>query len=109
MEILERQREFFRSGGTLSVNRRLERLEKLRQEIMSGEEEISAAQAQDLGKSRTEAYMTEIGMTLSELSCAIRNLKRWSRPRRVRTPLSLHIPEHTRSLSGGLLGHKIMP
>ena len=88
MEILERQREFFRSGGTLSVNRRLGRLEKLRQEIMSGEEEISAALAQDLGKSRTEAYMTEIGMTLSELSCAIRNLKRWSKPRRVRTPLA---------------------
>ena len=22
---------------------------------------------------------------------------------------SVHIPEHTRSLSGGLLGHKIMP
>lgn len=22
---------------------------------------------------------------------------------------NLHIPEHTRSLSGGLLGHKIMP
>lgn len=88
MEILERQREFFRSGGTLSVNRRLERLEKLRKEIMSGEEEISAALAEDLGKSRTEAYMTEIGMTLSELSCAIRNLKRWSKPRRVRTPLS---------------------
>ena len=88
MEILERQREFFRSGGTLSVNRRLERLEKLRKEIMSREEEISAALAEDLGKSRTEAYMTEIGMTLSELSCAIRNLKKWSKPRRVRTPLS---------------------
>ena len=23
--------------------------------------------------------------------------------------LRMHIPEHTRSLSGGLLGHKIMP
>ena len=88
MEILERQREFFRSGGTLSVKRRLVLLKRLRNEISANEEEIIAALAEDLGKSRTEAYMTEIGMTLSELSCAIRNLKKWARPRRVRTPLA---------------------
>ena len=70
------------------MKRRLELLKRLRNEISANEEEIIAALAEDLGKSRTEAYMTEIGMTLSELSCAIRNLKKWARPRRVRTPLA---------------------
>ena len=70
------------------MKRRLELLKRLRNEISANEEEIIAALAEDLGKSSTEAYMTEIGMTLSELSCAIRNLKRWSKPRRVRTPLA---------------------
>ena len=70
------------------MKRRLVLLKRLRNEISANEEEIIAALAEDLGKSSTEAYMTEIGMTLSELSCAIRNLKRWSKPRRVRTPLA---------------------
>ena len=58
------------------MKRRLELLKRLRNEISANEEEIIAALAEDLGKSRTEAYMTEIGMTLSELSCAIRNALR---------------------------------
>ena len=88
MEILEKQREFFRSGGTLSVKWRLELLKRLREEICVRQDEISAALAEDLGKSKTEAYMTEIGMALSGLSCTIRNLKKWAKPRRVRTPLA---------------------
>ena len=86
MEILEKQREFFLNGGTLSVKRRLELLKRLRNEISAKEEEIFAALSADLGKSRTEAYMTETGMVLSELSCAVRNLKKWSRPRKTATP-----------------------
>ena len=35
--------------------------------------------------------MTEIGMTLSELSYVIRNTKRWSKNQKVRTPLA-HFP-----------------
>ena len=88
MEILKKQREFFRSGGTLSVNWRLELLKRLREEICGRQEEISAALAEDLGKSKTEAYMTEIGMALSGLSCTIRNVKKWAKPRSVRTPLA---------------------
>lgn len=86
MEILEKQREFFLNGGTLSVKRRLELLKRLRNEISAKEEEIFAALSADLGKSRTEAYMTETGMVLSGLSCAVRNLKKWSRPRKAATP-----------------------
>ena len=88
MEILEKQREFFRNGGTLSVNYRLDCLKRLKKVIEAGEDRIIAALAADLGKSATEAYMTETGMVLSELSTAIRNLRKWSRPEKVRTPLA---------------------
>lgn len=88
MNTLERQREFFRAGGTLSVKQRAGLLKRLRAEILENEAEIAAALYEDLGKSRTESYMTETGMVLSELSCAIRNIGKWSRPRRVRTPLA---------------------
>ena len=85
-QILEKQREFFRSGRTLSVPYRTACLKRLRETVVEMEGEIAAALKADLGKSATEAYMTEIGMVLSELGCAIKNIGRWSRVRKVRTP-----------------------
>ena len=41
----------------------------------------------DLGKSSYEAYATEIGLVLSEIQHAIRQLRAWMRPQRRRTPL----------------------
>lgn len=82
------QREFFLSGKTLSIDFRMAALKALRTAVKEMEDEISAALLADLGKSRTEAYMTETGMTLSGLSCYIRNIRKWSRARRVRTPLA---------------------
>ena len=87
-DILAKQKEFFRTGGTLSVKTRLAYLKRLRAAIIRSEKEIAAALKEDLGKSKTEAYMTETGMTLSEAGCAIRNIRKWSRPRKVRTPLA---------------------
>ena len=87
-DILSGQREFFRSGGTLSVKGRIECLKRLKSAILANEQEILAALKEDLGKSATEAYMTEVGMVLSELSCAIRCTAKWSRTRKVGTPLA---------------------
>ena len=52
MNTLERQREFFRAGGTLSVKQRAGLLKRLRAEILENEAEIAAALYEDLGKSR---------------------------------------------------------
>ena len=64
-EAIGRQREFFGSGKTADIRLRQRMLERLRDKIRSLEEDITAALHEDLGKSRTEAYMTEIGMSLS--------------------------------------------
>jgi aldehyde dehydrogenase (NAD+) len=61
---------------------------RLREVILSCEKEICQALNLDLGKSETESYMCEIGLTLSELSYTIKNLKKWTKVRRVKTPLA---------------------
>ena len=87
-QIVEKQRAYFYTGATLPLEGRIRALKKLRTYIREHEAELNQAIREDLGKSATEAYMTEVGMALSELSCAIRNLRKWSRTRRVRTPLA---------------------
>ena len=87
-DIVERQSEFFRSGKTLPVEYRIRTLKALREAIVRMEPEIEAALKEDLGKSPVESYMCETGMVLQELSCALKNIRKWSRTRRVRTPLA---------------------
>ncbi len=52
--------------------------------IEEREEDIHAALKSDLGKSAAESLMSETGLVLSEIRFALRHLKRWMRPRRVR-------------------------
>ena len=87
-EQIERQRRFFDQGATWPLAYRLTCLEKLRDGILAMRPEIEQALQTDLGKSAAESYMTEIGMVLSEISYMRRHLRRFIRPRRVRTPLA---------------------
>ena len=87
-EILNKQKAFFRSGKTLSVSYRKSALENLKRTLVEMEGEINSALLSDLGKSSTEAYMCETGMTLASLSHTISHLRSYSRRRRVRTPLA---------------------
>ena len=87
-EILSRQREFFNTQKTLSYKFRLDALKKLKREIIALEADIAKALYDDLGKSYTEGYMTEIGMVLSEINFALRHLKKWMKPKKVKTPLA---------------------
>ena len=82
------QRAFFDTGTTRAVSYRLEALKRLRQAVTDLEGELTAALKEDLGKSWSEGYMCEIGMTLSELTYLIRHTPAFARPRRKRTPLS---------------------
>ena len=75
-ECLERQRAYFASGATRPLKARLDSLRRLKETILQKETEILAALAQDLGKSSAEAYMTEVGFILRELTETIKNLPR---------------------------------
>lgn len=86
--IVELQRRYFGSGVTVDLQGRLDALDRLHETILKYEDEIHEALYLDLGKSDTESYMCETGMTLSELSYVRHHLAGWARPKRVRTPLS---------------------
>ena len=77
--IMEKQRKFFASHVTFDTEYRISMLKKLRVTIGKYEAEIHKALKEDLGKDTMEAYMCETGMTISEISRQIKNLKKWSR------------------------------
>lgn len=73
--ILRRQREYFATGATLSREFRAKQLGKLKASLQRHEAELNNALRQDLGKSRMESYMCEIGLTLSELTWMQKHLR----------------------------------
>ena len=78
--IVERQREFFRSGASLDVSWRIEQLKKLKQALIKYTPELEAALAQDLGRTEAEAYFCDIGDTIMEINEAIAHVRKWARP-----------------------------
>ena len=86
--LVKRQRSFFDSRETIAVSCRIRALDALETAIKKYESELAGALRKDLGKSRAEAYMCEIGLTLSELRYVRKHIRRWSRNRTVRIPLS---------------------
>ena len=85
-EIVEAQRTYYMEGKTRALSARIDALNRLEQSILTYEQELYQALRSDLGKSRAESYMCEVGLTLSELRYVRRHVKSWSRNRRVHTP-----------------------
>lgn len=82
------QHAYFLKGETLDVAFRKDALRRLRETILLRKAQINDALQQDLGKSPSESYMCEVGMTLSELSYTLAHLDRWARRHSVLTPLA---------------------
>lgn len=68
----------------MSVERRLNLLKKLKESIVVYEDEIYYALKRDLDKDLGEAYLTEVQVVINEIRFAIKNLKKWLKPKRVR-------------------------
>ncbi|MBN1499755.1 MAG: aldehyde dehydrogenase [Spirochaetes bacterium] len=90
-QVMENHRRYFSTYVTKDVKFRIEMLKKLKAAIQKNEKKIAAALFADLGKSEFEAYETETGIILEELSVFIRKLKKWSRPEKVSTAIT-HFP-----------------
>lgn len=87
-QLLNGQREYFYSGATLPVERRRKHLRTLYEWIGKNEDSIADALRNDLGKSGYESFMCEVGLVLGEISYMLKNLRRLSSKRMVRTPMS---------------------
>lgn len=75
------QRAYFKTHATFDVDARRRALVSLRDAVRAHEADIAHALKTDLGKSHDEAYMCEIGTSLSEIRHQIAHVARWSRPR----------------------------
>ena len=87
-KIVNQQKCFFNSNCTKEVTLRINTLKKLKNVIKENEKELYKAIYTDFKKSEFETYITEIALIYNELNDAIKNLKRWSKQKRVRTNLA---------------------
>ncbi|MDD2475333.1 MAG: aldehyde dehydrogenase [Dysgonamonadaceae bacterium] len=89
IELLESQKAFFATHQTKDIKFRIKQLMKLKKVVLENQDKIQEALWNDLHKSPEEAYLTEISIVLSEIDNHIKHLKKWSKPKRVPTPIYL--------------------
>ncbi len=85
--IVNKQRSFFNLNSTKDISFRIEQLNKLKDLLLEYEDLIMDSLYKDLKKSQFESYSTEIGIVLSEISHALKNIKEWTKIKKVKTPM----------------------
>ena len=78
--IVEKQRQYFKTGKTLDVDFRIEQLKKLKNAVLKYEDEIKLALNKDLGRSETESYLLDIGTIVLEINETLKGIRKWSKP-----------------------------
>ena len=84
-KIINSQKHFFNTNKTKDVRFRIETLKKLKTILKENEKDLYNSIYSDFKKSEFETYMSELSLIYNELNDAIRNLKKWSKQKRVRT------------------------
>ena len=87
-KIINQQNNYFNSNSTKEVALRINTLKKLKGVIQENESKLYKAIYTDFKKSEFETYIAEIALIYNELNDAIKNLKRWSKQKKVRTNLA---------------------
>ena len=72
--LLNNQRAFFKTHATRPQHFRNQQLQRLKEAILAYEPKIEAALKQDLNKSKTESYLSEIALVLEEIGFMQKNL-----------------------------------
>ena len=85
--LIDNQISYFSSKKTIDVNFRIQKLKDLLNEIKLNEKKIELALFNDLGKSKGESYLTEIHFVYSEIKIALRNIKKWTKRKAIRSTL----------------------
>tara|TARA_R110002072_G_scaffold35951_2_gene105875 strand:- start:753 stop:2129 length:1377 start_codon:yes stop_codon:yes gene_type:complete len=86
-DVIAPLRAAFERGKTRPLAYRRQQLEALRRMMNEHEERWFEALAKDLGKPTLEAYASEIGFVLEDISYTLKHLKDWAAPTKVKTPL----------------------
>ena len=94
-EIIEKQRTYFHSGESRPPTSRKKVLLVLKTMLSENESTILEALETDMKKPKIEAYTSELSLLYHEIDMTIKNLKKWVRPVKVRTPL-INFPASSR-------------
>ena len=86
---INNSKAFFNTHKTKNLKYRKQQLKLLSKNIKNHENELLDALYKDLGKSKVEAYATEIGMLLKSIKLMRKELKNWSKTKQTDTPLYL--------------------
>lgn len=81
------QKEFFISKKTFPISYRINSLKRLKSNIIKYEDEIFKSLKDDLGKSKSETYFSEISLLYNEINLALKNIRKWSSKKRVSSSL----------------------
>ena len=85
--IIDNQINYFSSKKTIDIASRINSLKKLIKEIKASENEIELDLYKDLGKSKGESYLTEINFVYTEINIALKNIKKWTKRKAVKSSL----------------------
>ncbi len=86
-ELLSEQRAFFKSQKTKDVAYRINLLKQLKSEIEANEQAVYNALKADFNKSEFETFISEFGLVISEINLVLKNLKRWTKPKRIKSSM----------------------
>jgi len=89
-DIFQKQKSFFHTLKTRDLDFRLLQLKTLYEALNHYEKKISEAMFADLKRSRPLTYYSEIGMSLKSISLTMKNLKRWTKPKKVKASWDLY-------------------
>ena len=98
INIYKKQRLFFDSNKTKSIEFRKRKLIELKNTLINKEVDILSAINKDLGKHPYESYLTEYFMIISEIKKTIKNINSWTKPKRVKSSI-LNFPSKDYLLS----------
>lgn len=86
-ELVVQQKVFYKTQKTKTIHYRLILLKALKKALIANEEAIYDALNADFKKSKFESFLSEYALVLSELNLTLKNLKKWSKPKRVKSSI----------------------
>ena len=84
-DIVSKQRAFFYTHKTKAIQFRLAQLNKVETLLKSNEDLLYQAIYEDFKKSKFDTYVTELALLYQDIKEAKRNVRKWSRTKRVGT------------------------
>lgn len=87
--IFQSQKEFFNSHQTKDIAFRKENLLKLKNLLKAKEDQLYEAIYKDFRKGKFDTFLTELNLVYNEIDFFLKNLNKLSKPKKVKTALSL--------------------